>query len=95
MSAATLTITVYMIVQGIAPSFWGSFSDVLGRRPIFIGTFVVYLISNIALAVSDNYAQLMVFRALQAAGSSATISIGELWLMAFGLDQHANQRVLL
>ncbi|KAJ5836330.1 Major facilitator superfamily domain general substrate transporter [Penicillium robsamsonii] len=76
MSLASLTITVYMIVQGLAPSFWGSFSDVFGRRVIFIGTFAVYIISNIALAVSTNYGELMAFRALQAAGSAATISIG-------------------
>jgi MFS family permease len=65
-----------MIVQGLAPSFWGSFSDIIGRRVIFIGTFVVYIISNIALGVSNNYGELMAFRALQAAGSAATISIG-------------------
>ncbi|OJJ48830.1 hypothetical protein ASPZODRAFT_90739 [Penicilliopsis zonata CBS 506.65] len=76
MSLATLTITIYMVFQGIAPLFWGSFSDVTGRRPIFIGTFIVYLLANIALGVSDNYAELMVFRAMQAAGSAATISIG-------------------
>lgn len=76
MSLVTLTVTVYMIVQGLAPSFWGSFSDVLGRRIIFVGTFVVYIVSNILLVVSTNYAELMAFRALQAAGSAATISIG-------------------
>ncbi|KAJ5576066.1 hypothetical protein N7535_002992 [Penicillium sp. DV-2018c] len=75
-SLATLTVTIYMIVQGIAPSFWGSFSDVLGRRIIFIGTFVVYIISNVLLAITTNYGELMAFRALQAAGSAATISIG-------------------
>lgn len=76
MTLITLTVTVYMIVQGLAPSFWGSFSDVLGRRMIFVGTFLVYIVSNIALGVSKNYGELMAFRALQAAGSSATISIG-------------------
>ncbi|KAJ5833329.1 hypothetical protein N7474_001640 [Penicillium riverlandense] len=76
MSLATLTITVFMIVQGLAPSFWGSISDVIGRRVIFIGTFVVYIIANICLGLSTNYGELMAFRALQAAGSSATISIG-------------------
>ncbi|GLA29855.1 hypothetical protein CBS76997_7412 [Aspergillus niger] len=76
MSLATLTITVYMIVQGLAPSFWGSMSDATGRRPVFIGTFIVYLVANIALAESKNYGELMAFRALQAAGSAATISIG-------------------
>lgn len=76
MSLTTLTVTVYMIVQGLAPSFWGSFSDVIGRRAIFIGTFAVYIIANIALGVSSSYPELMVFRAVQAAGSAATISIG-------------------
>lgn len=73
MSLATLTVTVYMIVQGITPKFWGSISDITGRRPVFVGTFIVYLIANIVLAVSINYAELMAFRALQAAGSAATI----------------------
>lgn len=76
MSLTTLTVTVYMIVQGLAPSFWGSFSDIIGRRAIFIGTFAVYIIANVALGVSNNYGELMAFRALQAAGSAATISIG-------------------
>ena len=77
MSLATLTVTVYMIVQGITPTFWGSISNATGRRPVFIGTFIVYMIANVALAVSTNYGELMAFRALQAAGSVATISIGK------------------
>ncbi|OGM51061.1 hypothetical protein ABOM_000292 [Aspergillus bombycis] len=76
MTLTTLTITIYMIVQGIAPTFWGSISDTSGRRPVLIGTMVVYIISNIALGASTNYGELMAFRALQAAGSAATISIG-------------------
>jgi MFS family permease len=82
MSLVTLTVTVYMVVQGLTPTFWGSLSDIAGRRPVFIGTFMVYLVANIALGVSRNYAELMVFRALQAAGSAATISIGMLLTLA-------------
>lgn len=73
----SLTVTVYMVVQGIAPSFWGPLSDARGRRITFIGTFAVYLIANVALALSRDFASLMVFRALQAAGSAATISVGQ------------------
>lgn len=73
-----LTVTVYMIVQGLAPSFWGPLSDTRGRRVTFIGTFAVYLLANIALAFSDDeFEILMAFRAVQAAGSAATISVGE------------------
>lgn len=78
MSLASITITVYMIVQGIAPSIWGSFADAIGRRSIFIGTFAVYLVANIVLALSNTYTQVMIFRAIQAGGSAATISIGKL-----------------
>ncbi|KAK3397523.1 major facilitator superfamily domain-containing protein [Sordaria brevicollis] len=72
----SLTVTIYMAVQAFAPSFWGPLSDTLGRRVTFIGTFVVFLIANIGLAFSKNFAMLMVFRAIQAAGSAATISVG-------------------
>ncbi|TGO61701.1 hypothetical protein BCON_0025g00280 [Botryotinia convoluta] len=76
LSLVSLTVTVYMIVQGLAPSFWGPISDTKGRRITFMGTFIVYLASNIGLAFSDNFATLMVFRAIQAAGSAATIAVG-------------------
>ncbi|KAK0631262.1 major facilitator superfamily domain-containing protein, partial [Immersiella caudata] len=64
------------IAEGIAPSFWGPLSDARGRRITFIGTFAVYLVANVSLALSKNFASLMLFRALQAAGSAATISVG-------------------
>ncbi|KAF7957666.1 hypothetical protein EAE96_003239 [Botrytis aclada] len=76
LSLVSLTVTVYMIVQGLAPSFWGPISDTKGRRITFMGTFIVYLASNIGLAFTDNFATLMVFRAIQAAGSAATIAVG-------------------
>ena len=77
-SMVALTVTVYMIVQGLAPSFWGPLSDTLGRRPIFVATFVVYLLSNIGLAFAHSFVALMILRGVQAAGSAATISIGRI-----------------
>lgn len=71
-----LTITVYMVVQGIAPSFWGLWSDTSGRRLVFIWTLGIYAMSNLALAFTANYPMLLALRAVQAAGSAATISIG-------------------
>jgi len=71
-----LTITIYMIFQGLAPSFWGPLADVYGRRLIFLSTILVYMLSNIGLGLSKNFATLMVFRGIQAIGSSSTIAIG-------------------
>lgn len=74
-SLVALTITVYMVFQGIAPSLLGSFSDTYGRRLTFTITLAVYTAANLALAFTANYPMLMVLRGLQAGGSAATISI--------------------
>ncbi|KAK0612793.1 major facilitator superfamily domain-containing protein [Bombardia bombarda] len=72
----SLTITSYMVAQGIAPLIWGSFSDTLGRRPIYIASFCVYIAANVGLSYTPSYAVLLIFRAIQAAGSASTVSIG-------------------
>lgn len=74
-SLVALTITVYMVIQGIAPSFLGAFSDSWGRRLTFTITLAIYTIANLALAFTSNYPMLMALRGLQAGGSAATISI--------------------
>ncbi|KAL5356158.1 major facilitator superfamily domain-containing protein [Aspergillus floccosus] len=63
-----LTITVYMVVQGIAPSIFGTFSDTCGRRITFTISLTIYTAANLALAFTSSYPMLMVLRGLQAAG---------------------------
>ncbi|KAE8446613.1 hypothetical protein EG329_011806 [Mollisiaceae sp. DMI_Dod_QoI] len=71
-----LTVTIYQIMQATAPLFFGDLSDQIGRRPVYILTFGIYIAANIGLALQHNYAALMVLRALQSTGSSATVAIG-------------------
>ncbi|KAL4940474.1 hypothetical protein BDV06DRAFT_224047 [Aspergillus oleicola] len=71
----SLTITVYMVVQGIAPSLFSACLDAWGRRVTFGICLSIYTAANLALAFTSSYAMLMVLRGLQAAGSAATISI--------------------
>jgi multidrug resistance protein len=71
-----LSVTVYQIMQAVAPLFFGDLSDQIGRRPVYMATFAIYLGANIGLALQNNYAALMVLRALQSTGSSATVAIG-------------------
>lgn len=75
-----LTITIFMVVQGISPSFWGPLSDIKGRRLTLCCTLVVYLAANLALALTREYGTLLAFRGLQAGGGAATIAIGQLSL---------------
>lgn len=71
-----LSVTIYQVMQAVAPLFFGDLSDQIGRRPVYVITFVIYLGANIGLALQNNYAALMVLRALQSTGSSATVAIG-------------------
>ena len=71
-----LTITTYMILQGLAPTLIGTFGDTTGRRPAYILTFTIYFAANIGLAMQKSYAALLVLRCLQSAGSSGTIALG-------------------
>lgn len=71
-----LTVTSYLIFQGIAPSLWGPLSDVRGRRIAYCCTFLVFLGACIGLAETRNYATLVVLRCLQSTGSASTIAIG-------------------
>ncbi|KAE9402588.1 MFS general substrate transporter [Gymnopus androsaceus JB14] len=64
------------IFQGLAPSVIGTVSDVHGRRPAYLLAFAIYVVANLALALQDSYAALLVLRCLQSAGSSATIALG-------------------
>ncbi|KAI0389428.1 chloramphenicol resistance protein [Xylariaceae sp. FL0594] len=57
-----LTITSYLVVQGVSPVLFGDAADVFGRRPVFVTMFSVY-------------AALLVLRMLQSLGCSATIAI--------------------
>lgn len=71
-----LTVTLYQVMQAVAPLVFGDLSDQLGRRPVYMLTFAIYIGANIGLALQNNYAALLVLRALQSTGSSATVAIG-------------------
>lgn len=70
-----LSLTTYMIFQGLSPTLVGDFGDAAGRRPAFILSFIVYLGANIGLALQRNYAALLILRCLQSAGSSGSIAL--------------------
>ncbi|CAJ2505198.1 Uu.00g125920.m01.CDS01 [Anthostomella pinea] len=67
-----LTVTSYMIFQGVSPIFIAGYADTSGRRPVYITCFILYIAVNIALALSDSYGSLFAFRILQSATISAT-----------------------
>ncbi|KAK4996880.1 hypothetical protein LTR66_003608 [Elasticomyces elasticus] len=75
-SLINLTLTSYMIFQGLAPTVFGDLADMAGRRPAYAIGFVVYIGACIGIALCDSYSALLVLRCLQSTGSSATIALG-------------------
>lgn len=74
--AVNLTITLFFVLQGVAPSFWSPLSDSFGRRPVYLATFAVYTLASLGLSVSDRrYPTLLLLRALQSVGGSAVMSL--------------------
>ncbi|OCH87319.1 MFS general substrate transporter [Obba rivulosa] len=73
-----LTVTVYMVLQGISPMFWGTLADRWGRRPMFLACTLVLALSCVGLALvpTNMYWLLMLLRCIQAAGSASTIALG-------------------
>lgn len=71
-----LTITSYMIFQGLAPTFMGDLADASGRRPAYIIGFIIYIGACIGIALQNSFAALLVLRCIQSTGSSGTVALG-------------------
>lgn len=64
-------ITVFTVCFAVAPMFLASFSELVGRRPLFLAAGVVYVISQLGSGLSTSFAGLLVTRAT--AGISCSV----------------------
>ncbi|KAJ7592852.1 MFS general substrate transporter [Mycena floridula] len=73
-----LSVTVYLVFQGVSPLLWGTLSDRWGRRPIIIACLAILAIASIGLARVSTSAfwLLLLLRCIQSAGCSSTIALG-------------------
>ncbi|KAK2047294.1 MFS general substrate transporter [Colletotrichum somersetense] len=72
-----LSMTTYLIVEGLVPTFTGQASDTCGRRPVYIVCLAIFLGANIGLAIQNSYVALLLLRMLQSAGSSGAQSLAK------------------
>jgi hypothetical protein len=70
-----LSISTYIILQGIAPTFSAQLSDTAGRRPIYLVCLVLFLAANLGLGAQNSYAALLTLRCFQSAGSSGIAAL--------------------
>ena len=65
-----LTVTSYLVISGLAPSITGSCADTYGRRPALVVALLIYVASNVVLAVQTSFVALFLLRMVQSAGIS-------------------------
>jgi MFS family permease len=75
-SKVNLTITSYLILQGLSPSIWASVGESLGRKLLYVTLLTVYIGACIGLAITNEYGVVVGLRALQALGSAPAVALG-------------------
>lgn len=69
-------VSLQIVILGVAPLFWKPLSNRFGRRPIFLISLILSMVSNIGCAESQTYASMASCRALQAFFISPPAALG-------------------
>ncbi|KAI8976291.1 MFS general substrate transporter [Trametes punicea] len=71
---ATLTIALFVGGYCVGPLVWGPLSEHIGRKPVFLITFLVYTGFQVGCALSPNTASILIFRFLGGTFAAAPLA---------------------
>jgi multidrug resistance protein len=71
-----LSVALYMLSMSIFPLWWSSFSETLGRRTIYITSFLLFTIFAILSAVAKNIGMLIAMRMLSGGAAASVQAVG-------------------
>ncbi|KAI0785153.1 major facilitator superfamily domain-containing protein [Abortiporus biennis] len=75
-SKISLSLSLFILIQGAVPLVWSAFSEIYGRKKIYLSSLALCTIGCVVSAVAKSVNVLIGMRCIQGAGSSAVISIG-------------------
>ena len=75
-TVTNLAVALYMLSMSIFPLWWSSFSEILGRRTIYLVSFFVFVVFNVLSAVSVNIAMFIVMRILSGGAAASVQAVG-------------------
>ncbi|MDH4141636.1 MAG: MFS transporter [Chloroflexota bacterium] len=68
-------VTIYLLTSTITVPFYGKLSDLYGRKPMLMIGVSIFLIGSALSGLSQNMAQLIIFRGVQGIGAGALFPI--------------------
>ncbi|KAG2115522.1 MFS general substrate transporter [Suillus clintonianus] len=74
-SEISWTISVFILFQGLPGLIWSAISEIKGRKFVYISSVALFVVASAMVAVSKTIGLVIGMRGLQAAGSSALLSI--------------------
>ncbi|KAI5195874.1 MFS general substrate transporter [Aureobasidium subglaciale] len=75
-TVTNLSVAFYMLSMSVFPLWWSSFSEILGRRTIYLVSFFLFLIFNILSAVSVNISMFIIMRVLSGGAAASVQAVG-------------------
>jgi MFS family permease len=69
-SADPLQVCIFIATIGIAPLIWSPLSGFYGRRPVYLASMPIMVVSSIGVALSRTVGQIIATRILQGIGES-------------------------
>ncbi|CEP62143.1 cation transporter LALA0_S04e08812g [Lachancea lanzarotensis] len=70
-----VSVVLYFVFQGLAPTLMGGLADTFGRRPVVLWSITLYFVACIGLARCKTFGELLFLRCLQSAGISPVIAV--------------------
>ncbi|CUM64290.1 uncharacterized protein PRCAT00001888001 [Priceomyces carsonii] len=71
-----VSVGIYLLSLGIFPMWWSSFSEIYGRRNVYLISFSMFLAFSIGASLSPSIGALIIFRVLQGGCSASVQAVG-------------------
>ncbi|KAK0886973.1 hypothetical protein LTR02_017664 [Friedmanniomyces endolithicus] len=92
-TTASYSVSVQILLLGLAPLFWGPLSERYGRRPIWLVSTLLSAVCNVGCATSKTFGQLMVARIFQSVFNAPAGAIGTAVVVELFFAKELSQKI--